>query len=568
MMSEIQPTVPHPATRRAVLFVSALIVALLISMVARTIWVYRDYPFDADEAIHANGALEMALDLRAGDVEAFARTFYQQGFYPPAFSVLKAIGFLVFGPSPLVARAFSLFCLPVGLLMIYLTGRSLDETWGWLIGVIAVLLTLTSQFLLITSGLVMMEVPGLLASFGLLWLYTEALERPTAGRLTGTGLMLAITFLTKYTYGAAAVATVVLMEASRFLAVRSDSGASDRMTRLRGAGRRWAWLLGPFLLIMVIWFARPYKIAEFWSYATAQPAHRSWSLESLLFYPRSIALHHSPSPLFAVIMLVSLFWAVGRWRSPKHRLLLIYFLVGMGEMTLNSPNSPRFICTFVPAAHLLTGAMIVWCFSRSGRAALRGWWRLLVLLLVVSLLVSVPVLSERYRTYPSLMEVAYETHPKLNELAGWIQSRIPSGERFYVINFWDQMSPWALSWYFGTHEVAPDLRFSDVSMPSALLKEASPENIASLREEILVSDVRYLVSFEGAPWGAPVWWIYAGEMSDMLRAVDQTTLYVDLYDTGGWLKRSLLRKGPWERVKADGRFTLQVTTTVYEVIQP
>ena len=565
-MATMQQADSNPLTRRAVLLVLALIVGLLIGMIARTVWIYRDYPFDADEAIHANGALAMALDLRAGDLQAFARTVYRQGFYPPAFSVLKAIAFLIFGASPLVARAFSLFCLPAGLLMIYLTGRSLDDSWGWLIGAIGVALTLTSQFLLVTSALVMMEVPGLLASFGMLWLYIKALKKPTAGRLIGTSLMLAVTFLTKYTYGVGAVATVVLMEASRLLLGRGDSRA--RALRVRDTWMRWVWLLGPFLVVMIIWFARPYKIADFWSYATAQPAHRSWSLESLLFYPRSIALHHSPSPLFAIITLVSLLWALGRWRSAKHRLLLIYFCVGLGEMTLNSPNSPRFICTFVPAIHLLTGAMIVWCLRRRSEASLSRWWRLVAVLLVVSLVAAVPVLFERYRTYPSLMEVAYETHPKLDELAGWIQNRIPSGGRFYVINFWDQMSPWALSWYFGTHKVPPQARFSDLSMPSALLEEASTENISSLREEILASDVRYLVAFEGAPWGEPVWWIYVADMGDILQVVDRTTMYVDLYDTGGWLKHSLLRKGAWERVKTDGRFTLQVTTTVYNVSSP
>jgi len=570
----IIPETPSPrrpaVARRAGLLILVLLVALVTALVARTIWVYRTYPFDADEAIHANGALAMSLDLRAGDFSAFLRTVYEQGFYPPAFSVLKAVAFLALGPSPLVARGFSLACLPVALLMVYLTGRRLDEDWGWLIGAIAVALTLTSQFLLITSGLVMMEVPGLLASFGLLWLYMQALEKPNAARLVGTSILLAITFLTKYTYGLAAVATVVLMEASRLLTEeeRGDAGKQDGDASLPAVARRWGWLLGPFALIMVVWFAAPSKIAAFWSYATAQPSSSSWAWEALWFYPRSIALHHSPSPLFAPVMLIGVVWAAQRWRSAKLRLLLIYFAVGMGEMTLNFPKSPRFISTFVPAAHILTAAMAVWCLQRWRRLSLSIGWRLVAVLLVISLVMAVPVLFERYRTYPSLMEMVYETHPKLEELAGWVQSQIPAGESFYVVNFWDQLSPWALSWHLGTHDVPPGTRFEDITVPSALLEEASPENIASLREEIRAAGVRYVVVFEGAPWGAPVWWVYAEEMSDMLDPLNRRMLYVDLYDTGGWLKRSLLRKGAWERVKADGRFTLQVKTTVYAVVGP
>ena len=89
------------------------------------------------------------------------------------------------------------------------------------------------------------------------------------------------------------------------------------------------------------------------------------------------------------------------------------------------------------------------------------------------------MLSDRFRAYPSVMEVEYETRPELNDLPTWIQAQIPPGERFYVINFWDQLGPQALAWYLGTHDVQPGARFSDVTMPSALLQEPTPENIVA-----------------------------------------------------------------------------------------
>jgi hypothetical protein len=545
---------------RIAVFAIVLLVGLVMAMIAHTILAYRDYPFDSDEAIHANSGLAMALDLRAGDVKAFASTFYQQAFYPPAFSVLKAMAFLIFGPSTLAARLFSLACLPAALLVIHQTGRQLDKQWGWLIGTIAVGLTLTSQPILVASAQVMMEVPGLLASFGMLWLYLKAIEEPTNRRLAGTSLMLVITFLTKYTYGVPAVATVIIMETS-LLRYLLKPGRRDQIVK------RWLWLFGPFVLSMAAWFATPHKINQFWSYATAQPANRTWNLESLLFYPRSIAYHHTPSPLFALVTLACVAWAAKHWRNPLLRLLLIYFGVGLGEMTLNFPKDPRFIATFVPAAHVLTGAMLTWYVASWRQTPLEQRWGIVILLLVlvVSLVAAVPVLAERFRTYPSLMEVAYETNPKLNDLAAWILTQIPPGERFYLINFWDQLGPWALAWYAGTHEVQPSTRFDDVFMPAALLSEASPEDVSALREKIHTSGVRYVVAFEGTPWGAPVWWMYADAMNDVLDPIARETFYVDLYDTGDWRKRSLLKQDEWERVKTDGRFTLQVQTTIYVV---
>jgi hypothetical protein len=551
-------------------FAVLLLIVPVSVLVARTIWVYRDYPFDADEAIHANKALAILLDLRAGDLGASLRSFYRQGFYPPAFAVPKAATFLIFGASPLVARFFSLVCLFAAVLFVYGVGLQIDRRRGWMVGFIGAGLTLTSQPLLVASGLVMMETPGLLAGFAMLWLYLAAMQKPAAVRLAGTSLLLLVNFLTKYTYGLPAVATVVLMELSLLWPRWGECAGLDEDRAAswpRGVARRWSWLFVPFLLAVVVWFVGPGKLDMFLSYATAQPEHWSWTLDAVIFYPRSIALHCAPSPLFAVVTLIGVVWAVGRLRDPKLRLLLIYFCAGMGEMFFNFPKNPRFIVTFVPAAHLLTGAMIVWGLARWRQVA-RVWRGIVALLLAASLVMAVPVLTDRFRAYPSVMEVEYETNPQLNDLAAWIQSQIPPGGCFYVINFWDQFDPQALAWYLGTHDARPGVRFADVTMPSALLQEPTPENIAALREDIRASGARYVVSFEGTPWGEPVWWLYADALGDVLAPAARDVRYVDFYSAGGWLKRSLLRRDEWERVKAESRYTLQVQTTVYTVAEP
>jgi hypothetical protein len=416
----------------------------------------------------------------------------------------------------------------------------------------------------------MMEAPGLLASFATLWLHLKTLNRPTAARLVYTSLMLAVTFLTKYTYGLPIAATVVLMELSLlwpWQKGRVDSNAKRPANWLSKRAKRWFWLFGPFTLAILAWFAGPGKIDQFLSYATAQPQNWSWSLEAVVFYPRSVAIHHNPSPLFAVVTLLSVLWAMGRLRDSKLRLILIYLCIGMGEMFLNFPKNPRFIATFMPAAHLLTGAMIAWGLDRWRRAS-RVWLGIVATLLIASLVTAVPVLLDRFRTYPSLMDVEYETHPGLSDLAAWIQSQIPPGERFYMVNFWDQFSPAAMAWYLGTHDSPPDTRFSEITMPSALLQEPTPENIAALKEDIRASGVRYVVSFEGTPWGAPVWWRYADAMGDTLTQTARDVRYVDLYETHGWNKTSLLHQDEWERIKAEGQYTLQVQTTVYAVTSP
>ncbi|HEX6384965.1 MAG TPA: glycosyltransferase family 39 protein, partial [Anaerolineae bacterium] len=358
-MSSVTPS--SLIAKRWAFLVVVLLNTLVAILIARQIIAYQHYPFDIDEANHANGALALWLELRAGDLTGFAREFYSQSFYPPGFAWLKALAFGLFGPSPLVARFFSLTSLYLAILVIYSLCVELDETYGWLSGLVATILTLSMQPLLVTSAMVMTEAPGLLVSVMLLWSYVRALKRPAVQRLALTSLLLALTFLTKYTYGVVATATLLVMELSFVFPARKwISPGPLRLVygKVRDvAVQRWLWLFGPFTLAMLIWFGRADKITTFLGYARPLSSDEPWlSTQDLLFYPRSVILHDVPSPLFALVTLAGLLWAAARWRNLALRLLLIYFIVGMAIVSfVNHPKNPRFIVTFVPAAHVLTG---------------------------------------------------------------------------------------------------------------------------------------------------------------------------------------------------------------------
>lgn len=557
------------------------------ALVTKQILNYRIYPFDYDEANHANGALAMYLELRAHDFGGFIGEFFQQGFYPPGFSWLKALSFLVFGASPVVARMFSVVCLFLAGLVIYATALETDEKHGWLSGMMATTLTWTSQSLLVNSGLVMMEAPGLLASFTMLWFYLRAIKQPTTARLIATSFLLALTFLSKYTYGVVAVATIIAMESSLTFSLwkgvksrdTDEPNLNPNLSQRVYPGirnlvtRRWLWLLGPFALVMITWFGQSENVEGFLSYATSQPPDQPWlTAENLLFYPRSIALHHTPGPLFALLTLAGVFWGITHSRNPLVRLILIYFAVGMGAMTVNLPKNPRFITTFVPAAHILTAMVLgrVLAYRNADRPKARIAANVGIAATIVCVILGMPVLIDRIAMYPSLMEVQYETDPEANNVAAWIADQIPDGERFLLVNYWDQFNAQSMAWYLGTHEdmVPPNLRFADVSMPAVLIEPASPTNITALREKILQGDVSYLVLLEGGPWGEPFWPEYTMAMQDMLALAARERFAIQQYDLGGWLGRSLLTKAEWEQVKKDSHFTLDLQVIVYNLMRP
>ncbi|HEX6387165.1 MAG TPA: hypothetical protein VF177_21065, partial [Anaerolineae bacterium] len=255
-----------------------------------------------------------------------------------------------------------------------------------------------------------------------------------------------------------------------------------------------------------------------------------------------------------------------RWRNLALRLLLIYFIVGMAIVSfVNHPKNPRFIVTFVPAAHVLTGATLGWLLDR--QRASSSWTRGVVATGITTVIVcttlSVPVLLDRYAAYPSLMEVEYETSPQIMDLAAWLDSQIPAGERFYLVNYWDHFSPQALAWHRGTAQTVADIDFADVDMPATLLETASPQTITQWQQEIEQSGVRYLVTLEGGPWGAPPWPAYTTALADSFAPIVQETFAIEQYDAEQWLDRSLLRQAEWEQVKCSSRYTLNIKAVVY-----
>ncbi|MFT5193663.1 MAG: hypothetical protein ACI9EW_000085 [Cellvibrionaceae bacterium] len=505
--------------RWAPYIVLGITLAIVAISLRRVIVAYQDYPYFFDEAIHANGGLALAVDVWNRNLLGFLQTFYSQGFYPPTFSVFKAFAYVFFGPTTLVARSFSLLSLIIGQLVIFFFARQVYKNTeidkfasvkgGW-VGLTAVLLTLTSLPLLNASTQVMLEAPSLLISFVFLWLYFQSfiVEKASRRQLVSTSLVLVAVFLTKYTYGLAMVGTVGLMELS-FIDWR---GSDTIFAKIKGKLNRWLWLVAPFVVCLLIWLGTSYKFGEFFGYITAQPNEAQWSWEQLVFYPRNIVFQQLPSPLFGAVSLLGLGWGLTKWNRPGIRLLLIYFGVGMLEMLLNFPKIPRFITTFLPAAHMLTGLMLVSILWQKKWNTLH--W-ILAGITGLSLLWAVPVLFGRYSTLKPLMQAQMKTAPAVNDIPQWVDEQIPDDSRFYIVNFFELVNMESLAWGMIADGGKRSGEFEDYHMPGGLLKEPTAENIEAFRQDVLKSDVDFILVIEGGDWGRG-WPAYDRNLSDLV----------------------------------------------------
>ncbi len=561
-MPAAQTPIPlSPAARRHAWLGLAIVLVLdtaVLLFLIHHILAFQHYPFDADEANHALPAQQMALALGAGDLGSFGRIFAAQNFYPPGITWLKALFFLLVGSTAVTARLFSALSLFLTIPVLYAICLEIDEKHGWLSGLMAAALTLSMNSLLVNGALVMLETPGLLVSLLALWAYLRVLKRPSPARLLLSSLLLTLTVLTKYTYGAVTVTAVALTEftlaASTF---RHASRLTHHASRITDYGlrpwQRWLWLFAPLTLALLLWLARPGNLSGAVDYAQPLAGDAAWlSWRGLVYYPFSLARFETPAPLFALVNLGGLLWAFANWRNPGIRLLLLYFLAGMALiMFINHPFNPRFIATFVPALHLLTAVMLTHLYD----TARHNWpqtptWQRAAILTVAGLLLlavgqSVRTWPDRFRQFGAIMEVEYETHPALNNLADWLQSEIPADARFFLINPWDQFSAPALTWRLATTSQAT------WTVPSSVLEPPTPENLAQFQQQLSEANVPFVVVLEGSPWGAPAWPEYTAVIENGYDEMSRHQFTIPFYTQDEW-------------GQADGRQELHIQAIIYE----
>jgi len=523
-----------PLTQRrltAVAFIFVFIVDVLVCLyLADQIRGVAPLPFANDEAVHANGGLELTLDLKAGDLASFFVHTYQQAYYPPTQSWLLAPAFVLFGATETTGRMVSLVCLFVSALVLFAIGLELHETYGWLVGLLAGLLPFTSQQSLTISAMTMQEPAGFLFTTLALWLYIRGVKRlekdhhrGTEGTknsseqlrdlrvsvvnpssvycyFVGASFALVAVALSKYLFGVYLGATFV---AARLIDARFN--LKRLLTRANLA------LFAPAGLLLGFWFLDTSKLNDFWRYANV-PSLQSdlFSLEQFMFYWRSIVVHYTASLPLGILLLAGFAYAVYRWRNPILIVIALHIFVAIAGMTIRRTINPRFVYVAAPLIYLLGGvlvARIVEVVQRFKTQRTIGWaaFGIGAVILIVT---AIPGLHDRYLSYPAMLAVQIETDPRAFDAYAWIDQNIPRDRRrILMLNYWDAFSGEGLKWYLLSRDTTPGRRFAEVNVVPryawVINADSLPDFLRTLDELRLTT----VIGFAGGPEGNNGAWV-------------------------------------------------------------
>ncbi|MCP4662839.1 MAG: hypothetical protein GY856_46190 [bacterium] len=293
-----------------------------------------------DMAKHGLEGIHLAEALRHADAVEFVEQLHAMSIWPPAFPLLEAPAFLVFGYGYQVPRLVVCGLFFVLVVAVFWTGRALDDRDGDAVGLVAAALLCASPFYHLFATLVMLEIPGTLLLMLGLGAYWRALSRDTPGSWRLSWVLATALFFCKFNYGLMWLVPLGLNEARRWAG--SWRALLERTReRLRTLDPRRPWIL--FLLL----------------YAVASAA--------ILLFPGGVGFTFGEielsatslgGPVYVLYLLVLLRWlvrprhSVRRWRrwiaglAEHHRQFVFWVLVPIAAWMI-VPSHTRDFFDFV-----------------------------------------------------------------------------------------------------------------------------------------------------------------------------------------------------------------------------
>jgi 4-amino-4-deoxy-L-arabinose transferase-like glycosyltransferase len=353
------------------------VVALALGAYAYRVLLPTLPPLQADEAGHALPAARMALALAQGDLAAFLELTRRDILWPFFHPLFIGVFLLAFGTTADVARASSLCAFVATIALVPLLVRELarppaeapvdggppptpSPTLGWLSA--AALVGAPSLWGFGCAA--MTESLGMLMVLGTLLCAARAERKQSLALHAASGVLVALTFFTKYNYGVPLA--LALFAALAFRA------------RVRGPRPLAAFCAG-VVPLLVAWAAFVFgtdraRLAFVWSYIRASRDEGIHGLEGVLFYPRGVV--EVLGAAVGIGLLLGLLAAFRR-RAPSARLPSLLFVSLTFVLLLpHATKQWRYVAPAMPVLLALAEAELgAWAAARFRRHGLA--WGLL-----------------------------------------------------------------------------------------------------------------------------------------------------------------------------------------------
>lgn len=384
-----------------------------------------------DEATYLFSASKSAHHLFSGEWSEFYKFTMQHLEKPFFFSWMLGPVLQTFGHTTLSARSFVLLLYFASAFLVLLaTMRIRPGPAGRLGGAAAAALFLAAPISVNMSAQVMLEMPGAFLTLVAMLLYLNAQKKNSRRARLFAGLSVGALFLVKYNYGCLLLCAAIL---DLCLTRKED----------RWSQKQVAEFLGPFVLVLILWFADPFskKLNYFFSFALNRASEPTGGFFSrLLFYPEAIWKNYATGHVAFVLLVLSVLAGLLQWRNRKLRFVLLVFITGMAISTLHDYQAQRFIFTIAPALFICFGSLVALYYemlAKRGKAGCAG-----LALALIPALIFLPAFRSVVTSAHEHRQAALAAHdPELSQALDRLADFMDPEGRNLVIGEFNELSP-------------------------------------------------------------------------------------------------------------------------------
>ncbi|MGB9613322.1 MAG: ArnT family glycosyltransferase, partial [Candidatus Margulisiibacteriota bacterium] len=343
--------------------------------------------FNKEEAQHGLYGLWIYKDLKSLDWRNFWYDTQRQIYWPFLHSWFLGLFFLLFGVSYLSARLLSFVVFLCTLFLIYWASRRLDERQGWKIGLIALVLALTSPLFVKYAFQNTLEASGALLFLVSYYFYVICQERKAILYYVPLAFLLGLSLYLNYSYA------YLMLPAFLIASLGKLGPITVEAIQLHAKGEKaalpflwWAYrkliVLTILLLLAASWFFsaafyRKILLLQQAIFRNISGGQISGFWQNLFYYPGVIIKEYAFSPWLGILMVFSLFLpfvALRYWRLGK-LYTFIWTVLILATLTI-SVRAPQFIYIISPFLFMILAGGIVYFIEK------KPTWLVWILLMV------------------------------------------------------------------------------------------------------------------------------------------------------------------------------------------
>jgi hypothetical protein len=455
-----------------------LIAFLLIGGLVFVARIWSGDAFNKEEAQHAIYGFWISKDIKSLDFSSFWNDTQRQIYWPFLHSWLLSVFFILFGANYISARLLSLILLLAIVLLMYLLSSQLSDRSGWKIGVLSVLLALSSPIMIQYATTNTLETLGALIFLASFYLYNICEEQKTALYYVFLAVLVGLSLYTNYLYAYFIIPAFIVVALGKLgpilfeVVSLSRKGEKAALPFMWWAYRKLIFLTVLFVIV-ASWFltsAFSRKIMLFMQAIFRYSGGEAPTsiAQAILYYPRAIIDSYTFSPWLGFLTLITLFLPIIAFHDeyrPINKLFTFIWTVLVLAILTVPAKAPQLIFVIAPFLLLVFSVSVFYFMEKFPK-----WTTAILLVIFLPALISIPKLGAVY--FPA------HAQENMSQVLDYFHQSVPPG------------SPIAAS--FNLQHLNPEnisFRFADWGSP--VMADAAMQG-----EDEMFSTAQYFLAIE------------------------------------------------------------------------